>query len=47
MESVNLPKKKGYICLESEGAQIHFRNLKLIELPPGVTSAEQTAPLLP
>lgn len=40
-------QKKGYICLESEGAQIHFRNLKLIELPPGVTSAEQTAPLLP
>ena len=37
-------QKKGYICLESEGAEIHFRNLKLIELPPGVTSADQTAP---
>jgi hypothetical protein len=37
-------QKKGYICLESEGAEIHFRNLKIIELPPGVTSAEQVAP---
>lgn len=35
--------KKGYLCLESEGAEIHFRNLKLIELPPGVTSADQMA----
>ncbi len=39
--------KKGYLCLESEGAEIHFRNLKIIELAPGVTSAEQTAPLIP
>jgi hypothetical protein len=37
-------QKKGYICLESEGAQILFRNIKLIELPAGVTSAAQTAP---
>ncbi|MEJ5962649.1 3-keto-disaccharide hydrolase [Pedobacter immunditicola] len=36
-------QKKGYICLESEGAPIHFRNLKIIELPSGITSAEQTA----
>ncbi len=36
-------QKKGYICLESEGAQIHFRNIKIMELPPGVTSAEQAA----
>ncbi|HUH47759.1 MAG TPA: DUF1080 domain-containing protein [Arenibacter sp.] len=34
--------KKGYLCLESEGAEIEFRNFKIIELPPGVTSAEQT-----
>jgi len=34
--------KKGYLCLESEGAEIHFRNLRIVELPPGVTSAEQT-----
>lgn len=34
--------KKGYLCLESEGAEIQFRNFKLIELPTGVTSEEQT-----
>ncbi|HJX72201.1 MAG TPA: DUF1080 domain-containing protein [Bacteroidales bacterium] len=39
-------QKKGYICLESEGAEIHFRNIKIVELPAGVTSAEQTAPLI-
>jgi hypothetical protein len=37
-------QKKGYLCLESEGAEIHFRNLRIIELPPGVTTPEQTAP---
>jgi len=26
-------KTEGYICLESEGAEIHFRNLKVVELP--------------
>lgn len=36
--------KKGYLCLESEGAEIHFRNLRITELPPGVTSSEQIAP---
>jgi len=39
-------QKKGYICLESEGAEIHFRNIKLMELPPGVISPEQIAPVL-
>lgn len=39
-------QKKGYLCLESEGAEIHFRNLKIIELPPGITSAQQIAPEL-
>jgi hypothetical protein len=39
-------QKKGYLCLESEGAEIHFRNLRIIELGSGVISAEQTAPLL-
>jgi len=37
--------KKGYLCLESEGAEIHFRNIQIMELPPGVTSKVQTAPL--
>lgn len=35
--------KKGYLCLESEGAEIHFRNFKLTELPPGITSPNQIA----
>jgi hypothetical protein len=39
-------QKKGYICLESEGAEIHFRNLTIVELSPGVISAVQTAPEL-
>ena len=39
-------QKKGYICLESEGAEIHFRNIKIIELPAGVTSDEQSAPII-
>jgi hypothetical protein len=42
----NAAQKKGYICLESEGAEIHFRNIKLMELPPGVTTPEQIAPVL-
>jgi hypothetical protein len=37
-------QKKGYLCLESEGAEIHFRNIKIMELPPGVTAPEQIAP---
>ncbi|MBI2684834.1 MAG: DUF1080 domain-containing protein [Acidobacteria bacterium] len=39
-------QKKGYLCLESEGAEIHFRNIKIMELPAGVTAAEQIAPEL-
>lgn len=39
-------QKKGYICLESEGSEIHFRNIRIVELPAGVTSNEQTAPEL-
>ena len=39
-------QKKGYLCLESEGAEIHFRNIRIMELPPGVTSPDQTAPEL-
>jgi len=38
--------RKGYLCLESEGAEIHFRNIRILELPPGVLSAEQTAPVV-
>jgi hypothetical protein len=38
--------KKGYLCLESEGAEIHFRNIRIMELPPGITTKEQTAPVV-
>lgn len=27
--------RKGYLCLESEGAEIHFRKIQLMELPAG------------
>jgi len=39
-------QKKGYLCLESEGAEIRFRNIKIMELPPGVTAPAQVAPEL-
>lgn len=39
-------QKKGYLCLESEGSEIHFRNIKLMELAPGITTPEQSAPEL-
>ncbi len=26
--------RKGYLCLESEGSEVHFRNLRIQELPP-------------
>ncbi len=37
-------QKKGYICMESEGAKIFFRNIRIMELPPGVTAPGQSAP---
>ncbi len=36
-------RKKGYLCLESEGAEIHFRNIRIMELPPGVPLPEQAS----
>jgi hypothetical protein len=41
----NASQRKGYLCLESEGAPIHFRNIKIMELPGGRSTPEQTAPL--
>ena len=38
--------RKGYLCLESEGSEIHFRNIRIMELPSGITTAEQTAKVL-
>jgi Domain of Unknown Function (DUF1080) len=36
-------QKKGYLCLESEGAEIRFRNIRILELPPGVTPPDPVA----
>lgn len=36
----NSTQRKGYICLEAEGAEIHFRNLQLVELPSGMASVD-------
>lgn len=40
-------QKKGHLGLQPEGAEIHFRNVRIMELLPGVTTSEQTAPGLP
>ncbi len=34
-------QRKGYLCLESEGARIEFRNLQIIELEDGFVLPEQ------
>jgi hypothetical protein len=38
--------RKGYLCLESEGAEIHFRSIKILELPGGRATGDQVAPVL-
>lgn len=35
--------RKGYICLESEGAEVHFRNIRIRELPSTDPRPEETA----
>ncbi|PHS01756.1 MAG: hypothetical protein COA78_22385 [Blastopirellula sp.] len=42
----NASYKKGYLCLESEGAEIHFRNIRIMELPPSVITEDEVAPLI-
>jgi len=37
-------KKKGYLCLESEGSPIEFRNIRIMELPPGVLKESEIIP---
>ena len=37
--------RKGYICLESEGSECHFRNLRLREWPSTNPKPEETAPV--
>lgn len=38
--------KKGYLCLESEGKEIHFRKIRITELPAGMADEETTAPVI-
>ena len=38
--------RKGYFCLESEGSEVHFRNLRLYELPSSGADTSNTAPLV-
>lgn len=35
--------RKGYICLEAEGSECHFRNIRIQELPGGNASPDQVA----
>jgi hypothetical protein len=38
----HLNPRKGYICLESEGSEVHFRNIRIRELPSGDSPPEVT-----
>ena len=40
----NSSRRKGYLCMEAEGAEIHFRNLWIMELPGGVITPDMIAP---
>lgn len=45
VNGIRSPKrKKGYICPESEGAEIHFRKIDVMELPGSVIEPDQIAP---
>lgn len=37
-------RKKGYICPESEGSEVHFRKIDIMELPGSIITPEQIAP---
>jgi hypothetical protein len=39
-------RKKGYICPEAEGFEVHFRKIDIMELPGGVITSDQIAPAL-
>jgi hypothetical protein len=39
----NCVPRKGYICLESEGSECHFRNIRIMELPSSNPSASEVA----
>ena len=42
--ATNAHFRKGYICLESEGAETHFRNIRIKELPSTNPSPDEIAP---
>lgn len=42
----NSSVKKGYLCLESEGAPVRFRNIRIMELPGGMASGPEVAPIV-
>lgn len=42
----SLERKKGYICLESEGTEVHFRNINIMKLPDGKLTPDQVAPVV-
>ncbi len=39
-------ERKGYLCLEAEGAEIHYRNIRILELPGGLANESNTAPVI-
>ena len=43
LDKCGVQRENDGICLESEGAEIHFRNIRIMELPPGITTPENTA----
>lgn len=42
-EGKNCSPSKGYICIESEGGVVHYRNMKIKELPDTEVDAKDTA----
>ncbi|MFP4191615.1 MAG: DUF1080 domain-containing protein [Candidatus Hydrogenedentota bacterium] len=42
--ATNAHFRKGYICLESEGSETHFRNIRIKELPSTNPSPDEIAP---
>src|SRR5690625_4420714 len=47
VNGIRSPKRKqGYICPESEGSEVHFRKMDIMELPGGVISPDQVAPVV-
>jgi len=43
--ATNVTPRKGYICLEAEGTEAHFKNIRIMELPPSAPaiSSSKTA----